>query len=198
MIRLRPLPYQPLLAQRPLQQIDLLVIHCTELPDLATAREYGERLLYPVSQDQQNAVDDDPIDQRGTGNSGHYYIDRDGSTEQWVDHERIAHHVRGFNPRSIGIELVNRGRYPDWYHSERQQMTETYPGQQISALLWLINQLQQSLPALRWIAAHADLDLEFIAATNDATIQVHSKLDPGPLFPWPLVMSRCQLQRLKP
>ena len=198
MIRLRPLPYQPLLAQRTLQEIDLLVIHCTELPDLATAREYGERLLYPLSHGQQSAVDDGPIEQRGTGNSGHYYIDRDGSTEQWVDNDRVAHHVRGFNPRSIGIELVNRGRYPDWYHSERQQMTETYPGQQVSALLWLINQLQQSLPALRWIAGHADLDLELIAAANDAAIQVHRKLDPGPLFPWQHVLSRCQLQRLKP
>jgi N-acetylmuramoyl-L-alanine amidase len=198
MIRLRPLPYQPLLAQRPLQQIDLLVIHCTELPDLPTAREYGERVLYPVSPGQESAVDVGPGELRGTGNSGHYYIDRDGTTEQWVDDDRVAHHVVGFNPRSIGIELVNRGRYPDWYHSERQQMTETYPGQQISALLWLINQLQQSLPALRWIAGHADLDLGLIAASNDAAIQVRRKLDPGPLFPWQHVLSRCQLQRLKP
>jgi N-acetylmuramoyl-L-alanine amidase len=198
MIRLRPLPYQPLLAQRPLADIDLLVIHCTELPDLATAREYGERLLYPVSHGQPGAVVDGPGIELGTGNSGHYYIDRDGSTEQWVDDTRVAHHVVGFNPRSIGIELVNRGRYPDWYHSERQHMTETYPGQQISALLWLINQLQQSLPSLRWIAGHADLDLAPFAATNDATIQVRRKLDPGPLFPWQHVLSRCQLQRLKP
>ena len=36
------LPYESRLEQRPLSQVDLVVIHCTELPDLATAREYGE------------------------------------------------------------------------------------------------------------------------------------------------------------
>ena len=42
----KPLPYERLLAQRKPADIDLVVIHCTELPDLATAREYGERALY--------------------------------------------------------------------------------------------------------------------------------------------------------
>ena len=59
-----PLPYEPRLAARMSTDIDLVVIHCTELPDLATAREYGERIRYAETQ---------------TGNSGHYYIDRDGA-----------------------------------------------------------------------------------------------------------------------
>ena len=63
-----PLPYEARLDARPRAQIDLVVIHCTELPDLATAREYGERVLYDS----------------GTGNSGHYYIDRDGTVHLWV------------------------------------------------------------------------------------------------------------------
>ena len=33
-----PLPYELLLEERPRSQIDLVVIHCTELPDLAAAR----------------------------------------------------------------------------------------------------------------------------------------------------------------
>ena len=41
-----PLPYELRLEARPRAQVDLVVIHCTELPDLATAREYGERVLY--------------------------------------------------------------------------------------------------------------------------------------------------------
>ena len=98
MIRLHPLPYVDALAARELAEIDTVVIHCTELPDLATARDYGERILYPAS---------------GTGNSGHYYIDRDGGIDEYVPPERIAHHTRGWNPRSIGIELVNIGRFPD-------------------------------------------------------------------------------------
>ncbi len=96
-IRQRPLPYVERLENRYTDEIDLVVIHCTELPDLAMARVYGEREHYPETR---------------TGNSGHFYIDRDGRIEQWVPLDRVAHHVRGFNPHSIGIELVNNGRYP--------------------------------------------------------------------------------------
>ena len=42
-----PLPYLDALARREPASIDTVVIHCTELPDLATARDYGERVLYP-------------------------------------------------------------------------------------------------------------------------------------------------------
>jgi N-acetylmuramoyl-L-alanine amidase len=75
------LPYAARLDERPLEAIDLVVIHCTELPDMAMAREYGERVLYDS----------------GTGNSGHYYIDRDGTVFQFVPLQRIAHHVRGYS-----------------------------------------------------------------------------------------------------
>ena len=63
-----PLSYESRLARRTLRNIDMVVIHCTELPDMAMAREYGERVLYDS----------------GTGNSGHYYIDRNGSIQQYV------------------------------------------------------------------------------------------------------------------
>ena len=96
-IHVWPLPYEERLAERPASQVDLVVLHCTELPDLATAREYGERGLYDS----------------GAGNSGHYYIDRDGSVHLFVRPNRVANHTRGYNPRSIGIELVNTGRFPD-------------------------------------------------------------------------------------
>ena len=82
--------------------ISLVVIHCTELPDLPMARSYAERIHYPTS---------------ATGNCGHFYVDRDGAVEQWVPLDRTAHHVRGFNRQSVGIELVNSGRYPDWLDS---------------------------------------------------------------------------------
>lgn len=176
---LRPLPYQHSLPPRFRSDIDLLVVHCTELPDLEVARRYGERLLYPDT---------------GTGNSGHFYIDRDGEVQQWVDPERIAHHVSGFNPRSIGIELVNLGRYPNWFHSRHQQMTEHYPEAQITALLALIALLRTGLPELRWIAGHADLDKGWVAAEDDGTVQIRRKLDPGPCFPWPQVLQQCGLE----
>lgn len=183
MIHRRPLPYESALSLRMPDAIDLVVIHCTELPDLATARAYGEIVHYQPA---------------GTGNSGHYYVDRDGHIEEWVDPARIAHHVRGFNPRSIGIELVNQGRYPDWLHSGRQSMQEPYPETQVLALLGLLRHLSQQFSTLRCIAGHEDLDQETVPASNDSSFQVRRKLDPGPLFPWARVLSGVPLQQLVP
>ncbi|MGY0650596.1 N-acetylmuramoyl-L-alanine amidase [Luteimonas sp. A537] len=180
-MRIDPLPYESLLEARPLAQVDLVVIHCTELPDLATAREYGERVLYPAS---------------ATGNSGHWYVDRDGAVERWVDPARVAHHVRGFNPRSVGVELVNTGRWPDWLDSRHQAMEDAYPEAQIEALVALLAALARDLPALRWIAGHEDLDAGLVAASDDPAQQVPRKRDPGPLFPWQRVLEATPLQRL--
>ena len=178
-----PLPYAQRLARRDPAQVDLCVIHCTELPDLDMARSYGERELYPDS---------------GTGASGHYYIERDGTVSRFVDPVRSANHTRGYNPRSIGIELVNLGRYPDWYHSGSQVMTDPYPALQIEALLALIAALRADFPALRYIAGHEDLDLALVPASDDAGIEVRRKLDPGPMFPWPLALERSGLTRFRP
>ena len=46
------LPYVPRLDKRPLDRIDLVVVHCTELPDIATAREYGERIHHEESRQE--------------------------------------------------------------------------------------------------------------------------------------------------
>lgn len=177
-----PLPYEAKLVSRPLTDIDLTVIHCTELPDLAMAREYGERVLYDS----------------GTGNSGHYYIDRDGSVHQYIAANRVAHHVRGYNPRSVGIELVNTGRYPDWLAAGHQRMDEPYADAQIAALVALLRQLSATLPNLRFIAGHEDLDTAQVPANDDETVSVQRKLDPGPLFPWKRVLSEVGLERLSP
>ena len=176
-----PLPYAASLDARGATDITRVVIHCTELPDLQAAREFGERILYPAS---------------GTGNSGHWYIDRDGRCERWVDELRIAHHVRGHNTASIGIELVNRGRHPDWLDSRRQAMDEPYPDAQVEALLALLNDLRSRFPALAEIAGHEDLDLEEVAASDDPAMRVRRKRDPGPRFPWPRVMATCGLRRI--
>lgn len=177
-----PLPYVAALERRPLSQIDLVVIHCTELPTLADARQFGERVLYPS----------------GTGNSGHYYIDRDGRVLAYVPVDRIAHHVRGYNPRAVGIELVNTGRYPHWLARDSQRMDEPYTPEQIATLGALLASLQRELPALKYIAGHEDLDTTQEPASDDASVQVPRKMDPGPLFPWPQVMQATTLERLQP
>jgi N-acetylmuramoyl-L-alanine amidase len=181
-IHVWPLPYEEHLDERPAAQIDLVVMHCTELPDLAVAREYGERKLYDS----------------GAGNSGHYYIDRDGSVHLFVRPTRIANHTRGYNPRSIGIELVNTGRYPHWHDSRRQEMTERYSKEQIRSLIALLESLKHELPQLHRIAGHEDLDTATLPASDDASRQVFRKRDPGPLFPWPEVLEQTGLERLLP
>ncbi len=173
----RKLAYNPLLSKRSLADINLIVIHCTELPDLNHAREFGEKVLYDS----------------GTGNSGHFYIDRDGHIEQWVSLERVAHHVQGHNQNSIGIELVNTGRYPNWYHSDHQNLTESYPDKQISALIKLIKHLTNRLPNLKHIVGHDDLDQRMVPAENNQAVSVSRKIDPGPLFPWQTVMQNTHL-----
>ena len=177
----QPLPYANLLAERALDTIDTVVIHCTELPDLAAAREYGERILYDS----------------GTGNSGHYYIDRDGSTFEYVPVERIAHHTRGWNARSIGIELVNSGRFPHWLDSRHQTMAEPYPNAQVAALVALLHELQARLPSLVIIAGHEDLDLEEVEASDDPALRTRRTRDPGPLFPWDEMLAVVPLHRIR-
>lgn len=180
-VRMEPLPYESRLEQRPLSQIDLVVMHCTELPDLAMARAYGERMLYAATQ---------------TGNSGHFYIDRDGGVHRYVSAQHIAHHTRGYNPRAIGIELVNTGRYPHWLDSRRQAMDEAYTEAQIVALIALLQRLQLEIPSLRFIAGHEDLDDGDVEASDDPSLRVRRKRDPGPLFPWQRLLDSIALRRL--
>lgn len=181
LIRFVPLSYQERLQTRQLDAIELAVVHATELPDLATARRYGERVRYPRS---------------GTGNSGHYYIDRDGTVEQWVALDRIAHHVAGHNDQSIGIELVNRGRWPNWHDSRHQHWPEPSSEAQIEALIALLNELDQQLPELRHMAGHDHLDRREVAASDDPALRVRRKLDPGPDFPWARVIEQTRLKPL--
>jgi len=175
-----PLPYVERLDRRDPSRVVIAVIHCTELPDLASAREYGERIVHEGT---------------GTGNSGHYYIDRDGSIVRFVCETRIAHHVRDHNERSVGIELVNLGRYPDWFDSRRQEMVEPYPAVQVDALLSLLESLRRELPNLERIAGHEDLDRTLVAASDDPALQVARKRDPGPMFPWNEILRRSGLTR---
>ncbi|PZO10027.1 MAG: N-acetylmuramoyl-L-alanine amidase [Lysobacteraceae bacterium] len=177
-----PLPYEERLEARPTARIDLVVIHCTELPDLAVAREYGERVVHAS----------------GTGNSGHFYIDRDGSVHVFVQPGRTAHHTRGYNERSIGIELVNTGRYPDWLDTRRQAMDEPYTDAQLQALVALLKAMQRDIPTLAFIAGHEDLDRDTVPSSDDPGRQVSRKRDPGPHFPWPQVLDHSSLVRIRP
>lgn len=151
-----------------MNEINMIVIHCTELPDLVSARMMAEKILYPSQ----------------TGNCGHFYIGKSGDCYQWVDINRVAHHVRNHNSNSIGIELCHLGRYPHWYHSESQIITTKYPKKQMTALIDLINHLCNKLTCLKYITGHEQLDRSIVTASDNKNASVRRKIDPGPTFPW--------------
>ncbi len=178
-----PLPYIERLAKRDPLDVDLVVVHCTELPDVSEARRYAEIIHYQQTQ---------------TGNSGHYYVDRDGTVLRYVPGDRVAHHVRGHNARSVGVELINSGRFPHWFHSEQQVPQEEYPDTQIDALIKLLEHCASEFDNLRFVAGHADLDTDEVAASNDPSQTVRRKIDPGPQFPWARVTTSVNLKRWRP
>ncbi len=179
-IQIEPLPYEALLEARAASAIEMIVIHCTETPDLSSARQIGEKVQYAS----------------GTGNSGHFYIDRDGEIYQYIDPLRVAHHTRGYNQHSIGIELINTGRYPNWYDSRHQAMNEAYTDTQINSLIALLAKLKITYSSLQKIAGHEDLDTARVAASDDPSKTVARKRDPGPLFPWNSVLEQIALKRI--
>ncbi len=160
--------YWEKLDRRPLGAVRHVVIHCTELPSLEESRLYAEKILYPS----------------GTGACGHFYIDRDGTVIQFVPLGRMAHHVASFNRRTVGIELVNQGRYPHWYGSDHQEMTQPYTEAQYDALIRLLTWLAMGPlgPGLV-LVGHEDLDTRLVAAAEGKGV-VRRKVDPGPMFEW--------------
>ncbi len=163
------LSYNDRLEKRDTNTLELVVLHCTELPTLEMAKEYGERIVHSENK---------------TGNSGHYYIDRNGAVYRYVHDDRIAYHVIGRNRNSIGIEMVNSGRYPNWFDSRHQEVTEEYRSAQIDSLKEFLADLKHRYPNMQKIARHSDLDTLLIPAQDDPEVRIRRKIDPGPLFPW--------------
>jgi len=163
------LSYNDHLEKRDVASLDTIVLHCTELPSLAMAREYGEKILYPESQ---------------TGNSGHFYVDRDGLIYRYAEENRMARHVIGQNLKTLGIEIVNTGRYPKWFYSNHQEFHESYSTEQLDSVRTLLADLKRRIPNIGKIARHSDLDTTWVPSEDKPEIQVRRRLDPGPLFPW--------------
>ncbi|ODS31876.1 MAG: N-acetyl-anhydromuranmyl-L-alanine amidase [Candidatus Scalindua rubra] len=169
------LSYNNLLKVRDLSSIDIIVFHCTELPTLADARKEGEKII--------------PGRKEKCGNSGHYYIDRDGQIYRFIEDNRIAYHVISHNDHSIGIEIVNIGRYPDWYSTKNQIPTEEYTKAQIDSTVELLAFLKKKIPSLKTIKQHFELDNQMVISSDKPNIKVSRKIDPGPLFPWAKIVN---------
>ena len=99
--------------------------------------------------------------------SCHYLISKKGKIYQLVKDKDVAWHAGksrwkndiNLNSKSIGIELVNKGR-------------EDYPSVQIKTLLKLLSVLKKKYK----------INSNFVLGHED--IAPKRKIDPGPKFPW--------------
>ena len=164
----RYVSYNNLLEERFLDNVNTIIIHCTELPTLNDAFEYAER------KNNKTMI----------GNCCHYYVDRDGGIYRFVANKRIAYHAVNYNSTSIGIELINLGRYPNYYSSKHQQPIEEYPNAQILSLQYLLRNLHETIVTIKYIKRHSDIDKRIVQSSDEPTKSVRRKIDPGPLFPW--------------
>ena len=166
----RPLLVVHWVPRRELSEITTVVLHCTELPTLGDARRTARRSFRLLPKPSYTA--------------GHFYVDRDGRVERWVPEDRVVNHVAGHNATSVGVELVNRGRFPQWHDSQMQDPLEEYPAVQVAATLGTLEVLALRLPAATTLVRHSDLDERLVAATDDPSRRVRRRIDPGPRFPW--------------
>ena len=118
------------------------------------------KLHHTGSLDAESAIK--TLEQRGL--SVHYLIERDGTIYYLVDEGRIAYHAKGWNSRSIGIEIVNTG-----------YISMQYTEQQYTAIKNLIDDIITRWPSLK-------MDNEHIIAHYQATDS--GKWDPSPNFDW--------------
>jgi hypothetical protein len=101
----------------------------------------------------------------------HYIVGRDGTVAASVPEDEVAHHTRGNNEGSVGIELINAG-----------DGREAYPPEQIDALVRLVAKVRA-----RWrvplaaVKGHEDVDHSTFRC---GAREVRRKQDPGALFPW--------------
>ncbi|MGK5546152.1 N-acetylmuramoyl-L-alanine amidase [Streptomyces sp. URMC 127] len=158
------------LPERRLDTITTVVLHATELPD------FEEALLVADKSARES--------ESGRGVCGHLYVDRDGTVHQLVPLERVAQHVAGHNTPSIGIELINRGRYPRWFDAGHQTPAEPFPPAQVQALKDVLRTLRGACPRLSDLYRHSDLDTALVPAADRPEVKVRRRIDPGPLFPW--------------
>lgn len=101
----------------------------------------------------------------------HYIIDRNGDLVRMVPESQVAHHVRGHNMNSIGIELVNHGDDQD-----------PFPEPQIVILTALLRDIlfRYQLTAAD-LKSHTELDRSYLVCGK---VKIKRKLDPGAAFPW--------------
>ncbi|NKN34353.1 N-acetylmuramoyl-L-alanine amidase [Marichromatium bheemlicum] len=146
----------------PARDIDLVVIHATGGPGCKAGRLWHSGGGTLASNQRHFA--------RTPGISYHYLIGRDGTTVAGTPVAQVAHHARGHNAHSIGIELVNDGDGRD-----------PFPEPQIQALIVLLRPLLVTYdlsPAQ--VRGHGELDTRSFVCGGR---RYKSKVDPGGAYP---------------
>jgi N-acetyl-anhydromuramyl-L-alanine amidase AmpD len=111
----------------------------------------------------------------------HYLVGRDGEVLTSVPIEQVAHHTRGHNRDSVGIELINHGDGHD-----------PYPEAQLAALAALLADLTRRLglsPSA--VTAHSELDTSLLPCDP----RQKRKPDPGGNFPLQQLRARLHAGR---
>jgi len=100
----------------------------------------------------------------------HYVVDRQGLVLQGIAENRVANHALGWNNRSIGIELVNKG-------DGKERLTPL----QWRAAQALVRRLIAKYPGIskKRVFRHSDIDTRTF---NCGGISVKQKQDPGNAF----------------
>ncbi|NEV61016.1 N-acetylmuramoyl-L-alanine amidase [Thiorhodococcus minor] len=102
--------------------------------------------------------------------SYHFLIGRDGTIVTGTPETQIAHHARGHNSHSIGIELVNDGNGKD-----------PFPEAQIETLIGLLERLARTYHiGPSQVRGHSELDDRSFDCGGKRYKQ---KIDPGGEFP---------------
>ncbi|MBT3218644.1 MAG: N-acetylmuramoyl-L-alanine amidase [Proteobacteria bacterium] len=166
------------------QPIDIVVLHSTGGPDCDPRFAFRTSALDSMVNYFAN---------RNDGISIHYVIGRDGTVVSMVPETQVAHHVRGANNRSIGIEMINNGDGND-----------PYPEAQVRRATDLLEDIlrRNSLPPDA-ISTHAALDTRYVECSqnsdeswtttnNNEGRGQRRRIDPGPAFPLNAVRTAIQ------
>jgi len=133
------------------------------------------------------------------GLSAHALVRPDGTVCDCIPLTERAWHARGFNDRTVGVELLVAGDH-DYLSLARACGWDTdawapipeldrepapYTGEQYESLAWWIE------------AAAAELGLGWPAVTSHDRIDPSRKFDPGTTFDWPQLAAGFQALRLE-
>lgn len=155
----RDVPMSGPQREQPVRQV---VIHATGGPDCNPSRQFRGGTLDGIVTHFLRSQGKISI---------HYLIGRDGEMVRMVPEAMVAHHVRGQNRDSIGIELINDGDGKD-----------PFPDIQIATLTDLLREILQRYDlAVSDIKGHSALD-DTVLTCNGKPIK--RKQDPGAVFPW--------------